>query len=588
LNWKLTTGNLAALALYIVAAIAMTWPVARGVSDHIAIDLGDPAFVSFVISWGSQHWLELLSGDSTAATRFWSAPIFYPEPLTTAYSEHFALHSLLTLPVYAVTQNAILCYNLWFLGSFALAGFSMFLLALRLAPTDSARSGQARLPLGAFVAGLAFAFAPYRFASLSHLQVLSSFWMPLVLLGLHQFFEDGRKRWLVLACAALWAQCLASGYYLVFFTPFAALFALIELTVRRRLADVRAGMALGIAAAVTMTAVLPFVWPYLEVQRVLDLKRPLIEIETYSADLAAWLTANPELHFWGWLRPFNKGWLFPGLATLAMVIFGLAIAVRRLRSTDPALRARAAIVLWFSVITTAVTVWITLGPAPRLMGTPLGIPPLFRALYDYAPGFDAARVPIRMAMVTAVATSLLAALAAAALDRPGRRWLLVAVALLILADSALMPLPVDFSVASVRNLQPPGRLFSARDAPPIYKYLKTLPATAVIAELPFGAPEWEIQYTYYSAVHRRRIANGYSGFFPESYRNRFRPLEHPERTFGTMYTRLKEDGITHVVVHVDAWRDGAGARVVEIFEGTGFPRLARFGNDHVFLLALQK
>ena len=253
----------------------MTWPVALGAADHIAIDLGDPAFVSFVISWGSQHWIELLSGDLTAATRFWSAPIFYPEPLTTAYSEHFALHSLLTLPVYAVTRNAILCYNLWFLASFALAGFSMFLLALRLAPTDSARSGQARLPLGAFVAGLAFALAPYRFASLSHLQVLSSFWMPLVLLGLHQFFESGKKRALVLASAALWAQCLASGYYLVFFPPFAVLFALIELTVRKRLADVRTWMALGIAAAVTLTAVLPFVWPYLEVQRVLNLKRPL-------------------------------------------------------------------------------------------------------------------------------------------------------------------------------------------------------------------------------------------------------------------------------------------------------------------------
>ena len=99
-----------------------------------------------------------------------------------------------------------------------------------------------------------------------------------------------------------------------------------------------------------------------------------------------------------------------------------------------------------------------------------------------------------MAMVTAVATSVLVALAASALERSGRRWLLVAVAVLMVADSALMPLPVDLSVATVPNLRPPDRLFSERDAPPVYKYLKTLPETAAIAELPFGAPEWEIQY----------------------------------------------------------------------------------------------
>lgn len=570
--------NVAALAFYVVAAIAMTWPVARDAGDHIAVDLGDPAFVSFVMAWGSQHWLELLSGDLTAATRFWSAPTFYPEPLTTAYSEHFALHSLLTLPVYAVTRNAVLCYNLWFLATFALAGFSMFLLARALIGS----------PLASFVAGLAFAFAPYRFASLSHLQVLSSFWMPLALLGLHHFFEHGRKRALLFAAAAIWAQCLASAYYLIFFTPFAALFVLIELTVRKRLADVRAWVLLAAAAAVTSIALLPFLWPYLEVQRMLTLKRSLTDVELHSADLAAWVTANPEVHVWGWLRTFDKGWLFPGLATLAMVVLGLAVAVRDLRSTEPARRTRAAIVLSFGAITTVVTVWITLGPAPRLMGTPLAIPPLYRVLYDYVPGFEATRVPIRMAMVTAVATSVLTALAASVLDRPGRRWLLAALGALIIADSAMMPLPVDLAIATVPNLRPPDRLFSERDTPPVYKYLKTLPETAVIAELPFGATEREIQYSYYSVVHRRRIANGYSGFFPESYLNRFRPLEHPDRTFGTMYTRLKEDGVTHVIVHVDAWSDGTGARVVEIFEGTGFPRIARFGNDHVFVLTPQK
>jgi hypothetical protein len=55
-----------------------------------------------------------------------------------------------------------------------------------------------------------------------------------------------------------------------------------------------------------------------------------------------------------------------------------------------------------------------------------------------------------------------------------------------------------------------------------------------------------------------------------------------------MYSRLTEDGVTHGVVHVDAWRDDSGRRIVEVFEGTGFARLAKIGNDYVFSLALQR
>jgi hypothetical protein len=568
----------AAFAFYVVVAIAITWPVALGAADHIAIDLGDPAFVAFVLAWGSKHWLELLGGDLSAPLRFWTAPIFYPEPLTTAYSEHFALHSLLTLPVFALTRNAVLCYNVWFVATFALSGFCMFLLVRAMTGRE----------WGALVAGLAFAVAPYRFAALSHLQVLSSFWMPLVLLGLHQFVANRRRRSLVLAGTALWAQWLASGYYLVYFTPFAALFAVVELTVRRRLADLRAWIALAVCGAAAIGATFPFVWPYLAVQRSGSFNRQPAEVQRYSADLAAWVTANPALRLWGRLHAYGDVALFPGVAALAMLLLGFAIAIRRLRSPEDELRLPAAIILFFGLITIVVTVWMSLGPAPTLMGAPLAIPSLYRALYEYVPGYDAVRVPIRVAMITALASSLVAGLAASAFDRAGRRWLLALAAAAILGDAVATPLPVDLSAATAPHVRPPDRLFAEDETPPIYRYLKTLPADAVIAELPFGVPEWEIQFSYYSVVHGHRIVNGYSGNFPQSYASRFRPLEHPERTFGTMYSRLTEDGVTHVVVHVDAWRDDSGRRIVDIFEGTGFARLAKIGNDYVFSLALQR
>ena len=74
----------------------------------------------------------------------------------------------MVLPVYAITKNPILTYNAAFLSTFLLSALGMFLLVRNLTGCVSA----------AFLAGVAYGFAPYRFGTLAHLQVLSSMWMP--------------------------------------------------------------------------------------------------------------------------------------------------------------------------------------------------------------------------------------------------------------------------------------------------------------------------------------------------------------------------------------------------------------------------
>ena len=64
---------------------------------------------------------------STRSANFWNANIFHPEPLTLAYSEHLFAQAVQILPVYALTGNIILCYNLLFLSTFVLSGLGMFL-----------------------------------------------------------------------------------------------------------------------------------------------------------------------------------------------------------------------------------------------------------------------------------------------------------------------------------------------------------------------------------------------------------------------------------------------------------------------------
>src|SRR5258705_6747632 len=201
-----------ALAAYTVITLVMTWPLARGLTRDVAWDLGDSVLNMWILSWDCEQFRAILTGHFSHLRTFFDANIFHPAPLTLAYSEHLVPHALQIFPIYALTKNPILCYNLLFLSTFVLSGLGMFLFAREVTGSTAA----------AFVGGLVFAFAPYRLPQASHLQVLSSQWMPFALYGFRRWVVAGRLRALAGATASGVLQGLSSGYYLLYFTPFAA------------------------------------------------------------------------------------------------------------------------------------------------------------------------------------------------------------------------------------------------------------------------------------------------------------------------------------------------------------------------------
>ncbi len=306
----------AALA-YAAAAIVMTWPLASGLTRDLPWDLGDSILNAYILQWGSDHILALLGGNLGALAGYWSPGIFHPEPGALAYSEHLTAQVLQGLPVYAATGNIILTYNLLFLSTFVLSGLGLFLFVREL-------TGHAR---AAFVAGLIFAFSPYRIGQYSHLQVLSSQWMPLALFALARYFNT-RSRWpLAGLAAALAFNAWSCGYFLLYFPPFVAAFILWEVGRRRLWADRRLWVELsaGLAAGIALTV--PFLLPYAHVRaRGFD-ARPLAEIAAFSADTWAYANAHVLNRLWGgtvsaFVRP--EGELFGGLVAMALILAGLA------------------------------------------------------------------------------------------------------------------------------------------------------------------------------------------------------------------------------------------------------------------------
>ena len=193
------------------------------------------------------------------------------------------------LPVYALTGNIILSYNLLFLSTFVLSGLGMFLFVREI--TGSARAG--------LVAGLIYAFAPYRVPQFSHLQVISSQWMPFVLYGLRRYFVTRHVTPLVGAGAALVAQNLSNGYFLLFFAPFVLAYALFEIATRKLWTDARVWIALSVTAVVVtaadaaVSASLPRAAP--PRVRSAHVERS----EAFSADVFSYWTSPAESWLWG-------------------------------------------------------------------------------------------------------------------------------------------------------------------------------------------------------------------------------------------------------------------------------------------------
>jgi len=337
---------------YVFIAVMMTWPLMRHPATRLASDLGDPAFNCWVLQWTGGQLIAALSGNWHALANYWNGNIFHPATLTVAYSEHLTPEMLQALPIYAATGNVILAYNTLFLATFVLSGFAMYLLVRDL--TEQ--------PFAAFAAGLIYAYVPYRIDQLSHLQVLSSYWMPLALMGLRRFFVARSPLALAGGTAAFVLQGLSCGYYLLFFAPFVAAYSIYEI-LRRRIFSFRdrhVWLSLATAAIGCAIVLWPFASPYLQVRRAEAVgTRSPGEIVMFSADTQAFATASTNSWLWGerlQARVTAEGQGFPGMTGLVFGAVALIVPLsRRLRAIDWRAMSRWRIVL--IAIAALVVVW---------------------------------------------------------------------------------------------------------------------------------------------------------------------------------------------------------------------------------------
>ena len=577
-------GATAATASYLLVTGVMALPLLRNFAAAIPGDRADPVLNAWILWWGTYG--------SPLTERWWDAPAFFPYPGTLSYSEHLLGLLPIAAPLHWLTGSPIIAYNVTFLLTFVLSGTAAYILGRELTGRRDA----------AWVAGLAYAFAPYRFSQIAHLQVLASFWMPLALAALHRYARDRRPRWLAAFAGATLMQGLANGYYLAYFPVLVGLWVAWFACRAGCWRQVACIGGAGLAATVPLAPIL------LTYQRLHDeqgLARPLAEIVAFGADLTALAGVTSHLAFWGGLEwsPGPEQQLFPGAAIVVLIAAALWRARGwRPRLTEPryARRLRIAFIAVALLGAGLLALRLAVGPwTAELLGLRISVTSVDKiaghavvaaiaalllsrpcvaawrrrspfAFYLLAaaalgllamgprpevagypfmsyspyrglmalPGYDALRVPARFWMLALVCLSAAAALAYARLTAAGGRRRHVVLA--VLAAGLLVD---GWGRLPVALAPSPSSLLLAR-------------AVGPVAELPLGWRDDDTAAMLRGAAHGQPVVNGYSGYAPPYYGALARGLAAGR---SDVFLWLAEVGVRHLRLD----RTRAGARRLE-------------------------
>ena len=513
------------IVLFVLLAVAHTWPLAMAPARWSRVDNGDYVLNAWILAW-------VVHQAPRDPLHLFDANIFYPEPRTLAFSEHLIPQAVLAAPVIWAGGSAVLAYNVVMLAGFVLTAWSMAWVITR---------WTGDWPAG-IMAGALFAFNAHTLTRLTHVQALHNEFLPLALLAIDDLLL--RATWASAARVGVFSALhgLTSGYSLVFgvladaaavasradeWIPFSA--------ARDRRARAAARLLrLAAAAAVAIAVLAPFLLPYWEARQHQGLTRSIDEARFYSARGIEYLATTGRVFMGTALRQAyvhggGTDTLFPGIVatilSIITVVTGLAWRDRRAR---------------MCLAVGIVGVVLSFGPRTAL----------YAFLYDHVPLLQGIRAPVRIGFLALFAVAALAGFALAwlrermrARTRIGPRALALGTWLLVLLTQA-------------EALRAPLEWRDYRGSSPVYRVVAGL-KDAVIAEFPFYQPTdfyRNAGYMLASTRHWKPLLNGYSGFMPQSYRH----MAEAMRTFPNPPTTdlLRGAGVTHVIIHRDRFGEG--------------------------------
>jgi hypothetical protein len=493
--------------LWLLLILGMWLVVVRPLGPHLALvpgDLGDARFNNYIL----EHFFQWVRG---AIGDYWTAPFFYPFPLTTAFSDNL----LGSAPFYALFRLVGLDRATAYQGWFILG----YLLNFTAAATVLWRLGLKPMAVGA--GAFFFAFGLPLLAQENHAQLLYRFCIPLACYSLWRFYQLPRLKTLIFIGVWFVWQFYLTIYMGIFLTLLlAVLFVLLPFIVQaktlgQRLAiwpkslfkawceDHWAGRILALAAIAGLgLAFAALILPYYRAVRLYGFSRNLLEVWAMLPRFQSYLLADNS-QLWGSLSrligEINLRWehqLFAGVAVVALIIVGIVARFQNANRT----------VAWLHFFAALALIVLTL----NIRGIS------FYMLVWLAPGVDSIRAVPRIMLVVMWPISVFIAWVVDGLllkRSETQRWMQVAVYLLV---GLLVVESVFYNHATYVKAEAQARLDELTQQLP-----DALPANPILyvaenLEDPSYAPE--IDAMLLSQQLGWPTLNGYSGNYPPDYK----------------------------------------------------------------------
>jgi hypothetical protein len=393
----------------LVLAVAMIWilpPMVLGMTSagmvragfadpvHTIIgDSADPTGQAWLLAWGGFALLR-------DPARLWDTNAFFPDRMGLAFNDSLLGYAPAGLAGTGV-DAAVLRYNIVFVLAFALATLGAYTLVRQL--------GSNRV--GAAVAGVTFAYAPWRYGHEGHLNILSTGGIALAAAMLarghgwslrHGYRPDRvRPGWAVAGwLVAAWQITLGFGIGLPFFYVLAGagIAAVIGWLVTGRpgiarrllVADALGGLAFAVTAGGMAYAYDKVRTAHPEMLRSLDYVR------LFSPQPKGFAVAPHSSLLWGdWHEAARNA--LGGMPQEKTLLCGYVLYVL------------AAGGLLSSVWTVRQRIYLGAGVVVGMLLSLGTNGPLFRLLFDYLPGFDSSRTPGRLVLWPTLLLGILAA-----------------------------------------------------------------------------------------------------------------------------------------------------------------------------------
>jgi hypothetical protein len=520
---------LTVLLAYTLLSLAFTYPVALKIARTPA---GSPYYL-WSAWWGKRALIDLNIDLANLTSVYYPQGAYVPLLWTDLYQMVSPLPLLLL-------SGPLVAYNLHFLATYVLTGFTTYLLCYYLT----------RRHWASFLGGLVFAFCSFRSqqAILGHLNLMLTYWLPLYVLFVIKLFKRPSVRNATLCGVFLSLSVMSSPLHAAhFLIPGTAGFLAYETVANRRwLKDFRLVGGLGLATVITAVSVAPLYVPLLAARATggvdyLSGRGVLAQ----SADLLAFFVPSPAQPLVRFIPRLSD--LVEGLTPQSGYPPAYLGAVPLLLAAAAAWKVGRRLALWWMLAATGIV--LAMGPLLQIRGQVVvrsvadrvGFVVLPGALLTGLPFYDWIRAPERFSELAMFALAVLTAYGASVvLDAASYRpvqWLIAGVltALVPLELALYLPFPMP-----------------ERPVPDLYTALAADDEEYGILDIGSTRNHWGM---YYQTVHKHPIVRGHCYRFPSEvkpYLAFLDQLVQPTPDIvnqGRMTLVLSNLGIKYVVIH---------------------------------------